>query len=308
MGWILGFCAMATLGLPGLAGFWGEFPAILSAFQPGARPLASRCSASTWWSPRSAPCSPPATCSGCSRRSRSACRSPSSRDAHIHDVHAFEWIAWIADPAAHRRARRLPEHHLPRHRRRGHPHDRRIANVIGSRDVSPRRDAVATRSSTGTRSRPRSSSSATIVVVLRRRPALARPRSRFAVVAHRVDRRARRADPGRSRSRPTATTASMFGGAFVVDHYALAFKGFFLVVDLHHDPALGRLHRRGRLLPGRVLLPAAHVGARHDHDGVGARPHHAVRRARDDLDPHVRPRRVAQARPRSRTKRASSTT
>jgi NADH-quinone oxidoreductase subunit M len=35
MGWILAFCAMASLGLPGLAGFWGEFPAILSAFQPG---------------------------------------------------------------------------------------------------------------------------------------------------------------------------------------------------------------------------------------------------------------------------------
>ena len=27
MGWILGFCVMASLGLPGLAGFWGEFPA-----------------------------------------------------------------------------------------------------------------------------------------------------------------------------------------------------------------------------------------------------------------------------------------
>jgi NADH-quinone oxidoreductase subunit M len=34
LGWILGFCAMASLGLPGLAGFWGEFPAILSAYQP----------------------------------------------------------------------------------------------------------------------------------------------------------------------------------------------------------------------------------------------------------------------------------
>ncbi|MFT4657658.1 MAG: NADH-quinone oxidoreductase subunit M [Ilumatobacter sp.] len=34
MGWILGFAAMASLGLPGLAGFWGEFPAILSAYQP----------------------------------------------------------------------------------------------------------------------------------------------------------------------------------------------------------------------------------------------------------------------------------
>jgi NADH-quinone oxidoreductase subunit M len=36
LGWILGFCAMASLGLPGLAGFWGEFPAILSAYEPAA--------------------------------------------------------------------------------------------------------------------------------------------------------------------------------------------------------------------------------------------------------------------------------
>jgi NADH-quinone oxidoreductase subunit M len=35
MGWILGLAAMASLGLPGLAGFWGEFPAILSVYNPG---------------------------------------------------------------------------------------------------------------------------------------------------------------------------------------------------------------------------------------------------------------------------------
>ena len=34
LGWILGFTSMASLGLPGLAGFWGEFPAILSAYSP----------------------------------------------------------------------------------------------------------------------------------------------------------------------------------------------------------------------------------------------------------------------------------
>lgn len=34
LGWILGFVIMASLGLPGLAGFWGEFPAILSSYQP----------------------------------------------------------------------------------------------------------------------------------------------------------------------------------------------------------------------------------------------------------------------------------
>ncbi|MEO8163170.1 MAG: NADH-quinone oxidoreductase subunit M, partial [Ilumatobacteraceae bacterium] len=36
LGWILGFASMASLGLPGLAGFWGEFPAILSAYSPAA--------------------------------------------------------------------------------------------------------------------------------------------------------------------------------------------------------------------------------------------------------------------------------
>ena len=34
MGWIFGFATMASLGLPGLAGFWGEFPAILAAYNP----------------------------------------------------------------------------------------------------------------------------------------------------------------------------------------------------------------------------------------------------------------------------------
>jgi NADH-quinone oxidoreductase subunit M len=34
MGGILGFTAMASLGLPGLAGFWGEFMALLASWQP----------------------------------------------------------------------------------------------------------------------------------------------------------------------------------------------------------------------------------------------------------------------------------
>jgi len=34
MGAILGFTAMASLGLPGLAGFWGEFMALLASFNP----------------------------------------------------------------------------------------------------------------------------------------------------------------------------------------------------------------------------------------------------------------------------------
>src|SRR3546814_16047041 len=31
---ILGFCTMASLGLPGLPGFWAGFPAILTAYPP----------------------------------------------------------------------------------------------------------------------------------------------------------------------------------------------------------------------------------------------------------------------------------
>src|SRR6218665_3285829 len=34
LGWILGFASMASLGLPRLAGFWGEFPAILASYNP----------------------------------------------------------------------------------------------------------------------------------------------------------------------------------------------------------------------------------------------------------------------------------
>jgi NADH-quinone oxidoreductase subunit M len=34
LGWILGFTAMASLGLPGLAGFWGEFTSLLSSYDP----------------------------------------------------------------------------------------------------------------------------------------------------------------------------------------------------------------------------------------------------------------------------------
>ena len=33
-GALLGFTAMASLGLPGLAGFWGEFMALLGAYNP----------------------------------------------------------------------------------------------------------------------------------------------------------------------------------------------------------------------------------------------------------------------------------
>ncbi len=93
LGWILGFCAMASLGLPGLAGFWGEFPAILSAYQPapGLSPALFRtymvvagigtvfaAGYLLWMYQR--------TAFGTTREEFAG--------AHVHDVHGPEWIAW----------------------------------------------------------------------------------------------------------------------------------------------------------------------------------------------------------------------
>jgi NADH-quinone oxidoreductase subunit M len=93
LGWILGFCAMASLGLPGLAGFWGEFPAILSAYQPAAglseglfRFYMVVASVGTvlaagyllWMYQRTAFGVP----------------KEEFAEAHIHDVHGPEWLAW----------------------------------------------------------------------------------------------------------------------------------------------------------------------------------------------------------------------
>ncbi len=93
LGWILGFCAMASLGLPGLAGFWGEFPAILSAYEPGGnlsdvtfRVYMVVAAVGTvlaagyllWMFQRVA--------FGAVKQEFEA--------AHIHDVHGPEWIAW----------------------------------------------------------------------------------------------------------------------------------------------------------------------------------------------------------------------
>jgi NADH-quinone oxidoreductase subunit M len=94
LGWILGFCAFASLGLPGLAGFWGEFPAILSSFQPAAglsvtvfRSFMVVASIGTvfaagyllWM------------------YQRTAFGEPKSEfeHQHIHDVHIPEYIAWV---------------------------------------------------------------------------------------------------------------------------------------------------------------------------------------------------------------------
>jgi NADH-quinone oxidoreductase subunit M len=94
MGWILGFCAMASLGLPGLAGFWGEFPAVLSSYEPAeglnlglfrffmvVAAIGTVLAAGylLWMLQRVAMGKIP----------------EEWQDAHIHDVHMPEWIAWL---------------------------------------------------------------------------------------------------------------------------------------------------------------------------------------------------------------------
>ena len=95
MGWILGFCVMASLGLPGLAGFWGEFPAILSAYNPGAglpeetfRTYMVIAAVGTVLRGGLPAVAVPA-------HRRSARPREEFADEHVHDVHVTEWIAWL---------------------------------------------------------------------------------------------------------------------------------------------------------------------------------------------------------------------
>ena len=89
----------------------------------------------------------------------------------------------------------------------------------------------------------------------------------------------------------------LFGGAYVVDDFALGAQGAVPHRRVRGRPAVDELHRRGRLLGGRVLPADPVLGARHDGHGLGARPRHDLRRARAAVDPGLHARRVAQARP-----------
>jgi NADH-quinone oxidoreductase subunit M len=93
LGWILGFCAMASLGLPGLAGFWGEFPAILSAYQP-----AEGLSVEVFRTYMVIAAIGTVFAAGYLlwMLQRAAFGTPKDEwaDHHIHDVHTEEWLAW----------------------------------------------------------------------------------------------------------------------------------------------------------------------------------------------------------------------
>jgi NADH-quinone oxidoreductase subunit M len=120
LAWILGYCAMASLGLPGLAGFWGEFPAILSAYSPGfglpeetfrtymvVAAIGTVLAASylLWLYQRTAFGEPTEEFSGHGPAAHAVGAAPNEEhhsvhgdehgDHDLHDVTLVEWIAWV---------------------------------------------------------------------------------------------------------------------------------------------------------------------------------------------------------------------
>jgi NADH-quinone oxidoreductase subunit M len=85
---------MASLGLPGLAGFWGEFPAILSAYAPGAglpeetfRTFMVVAAIGTVFAA--------GYLLWLYQRTTFGLPTPEFEDASIADVVPLEWIAWF---------------------------------------------------------------------------------------------------------------------------------------------------------------------------------------------------------------------
>ena len=86
-------------------------------------------------------------------------------------------------------------------------------------------------------------------------------------------------------------------GGYVVDNFALTLKALFLIGGVRRGAHVDELHRRRRLLRGRVLLPTAVVGAGHGRHGIEPRPHHDLHRTRNPVDPGIHAGGVAQTRP-----------
>src|SRR5262249_30822108 len=102
LGWILGVSAMASLGLPGLPGFWGEFPALLSAFKP-TLPFGlfggADATLGTYRTYMVVAAVGTVLAAGyllwMFQRVAMGRVKEEFADAHIHDVHGPEWIAWL---------------------------------------------------------------------------------------------------------------------------------------------------------------------------------------------------------------------
>jgi NADH-quinone oxidoreductase subunit M len=100
MGWILGFTVMASLGLPGLAGFWGEFPSILSAYNPAklTQGLFNGDQLLTFRVYMVVAAIGTVLAAGyllwMLQRVAFGAVKAEFQNLHIHDVHVSEWIAW----------------------------------------------------------------------------------------------------------------------------------------------------------------------------------------------------------------------
>jgi NADH-quinone oxidoreductase subunit M len=93
MGVILGFAAMASLGLPSLAGFWGEFMAMLASFQP-----LDGLSLTLFRTLMVVAAVGTILTAGyllyMLRRVNFGEPSAEWSDHHMHDVDTFEWLSW----------------------------------------------------------------------------------------------------------------------------------------------------------------------------------------------------------------------
>ena len=93
------------------------------------------------------------------------------------------------------------------------------------------------------------------------------------------------------------TDRVMFGGAYVVDNFALVLKALFLVAGYVVVLLSTNYIAEGDYCEGEYYFLLLVVAARHDGDGLGPRPHHDLRRPRAAVDPRLHARRLAQARP-----------
>jgi NADH-quinone oxidoreductase subunit M len=102
LGWILGFCVMASLGLPGLAGFWGEFPAVLASYSPAKilDGLVGGSGGQLWTYRTFMVVAAIGTVLAAGyllwmlQRVAFGAVKAEFESAHIHDVHVPEWLAW----------------------------------------------------------------------------------------------------------------------------------------------------------------------------------------------------------------------
>ena len=278
MGWILGFCAMASLGLPGLAGFWGEFPSILSSYQPAARAERGRLPhlhGHRRGRHRARGRLPALALPA--RRVRHA-QSPTVRRTTRRTTSTLpEWLAWtpllvgivvlgifpnlifgMTDDAVGSAPARRSEAD-------------RCTSWLGQH-VAFNPTSTTTRSRPRSCSLPRSSCCCSSTCSSTSARSGRRRRSRASACSL-------RSSPC-SRSRSTAADRSMFGGAFVVDNFSLVVTALFIVSGYVVVLISTNYIDEGDYYEGEYYSLLLVLDPRHGRDGVGSRPRHDLRRAR----------------------------